>query len=336
MRHARYATAVAVGCILVLTIPMTGQSGMRGQGPMEPPGAVQESPARGPSGMMGSGTMGMMESGGMGGHVGMMEPGPMLRMLKTELSLSEGQETQLKDIVYQVAKTSIKQRADVQVAEIELQQLLDADPVNIGKIETKLKDIEGLRTGLRLNLIKAHEQVKGVLTPEQRQKLERLHDRLPGMTGPQMMQQRMRGMTGGDMEGQPQSPMPLAGSPQQLTQEDTQGAVTVSATLLTPDKPRTDGKLAVQVKLDTHAVDLDQYQLEKLAVLRDAQGYEIQAVGLESPNGSGHHREGVLTFPGTDGNGKPLLSPEAKSLTLILRGIGGVSERVFRWQLPLG
>jgi hypothetical protein len=92
----------------------------------------------------------------------------------------------------------------------------------------------------------------------------------------------------------------------------------------------------VQVTLETHAVDLDQYQLEKLAVLRDAQGGEIQAVGFESPSGSGHHREGVLTFPGADAGGKPLLSPEAKSLSLILRGIGGVEERVFRWQLPLG
>ena len=128
----------------------------------------------------------------------------------------------------------------------------------------------------------------------------------------------------------------MAGSPQNLTQEDKQGAVTVTATLLTPDKPRTDGKLAVQVKFDTHAVDLDQYQLEKLAVLRDAQGREVQALGLESPSGSGHHREGVLTFPGTDGSGKPLLSPDAKTLTLILRGIGGVAERAFQWQLPLG
>ena len=58
--------------------------------------------------MMGSG---MMESGGMGGHMGMMEPGPMLRMLKTELALPEGQEKQLKDILYQVTETSVKQRA---------------------------------------------------------------------------------------------------------------------------------------------------------------------------------------------------------------------------------
>jgi hypothetical protein len=157
-----------------------------------------------------------------------------------------------------------------------------------------------------------------------------------GIMGPQMMQQMMSGRMGGSMGGQSQSPMQTAGSPQNLTQEDKQGAVTVTATLLTPDKPRADGKLAVQIKLDTHAVDLDHYQLEKLALLRDPQGQEIQAVGLESPSGSGHHREGVLTFPGTDASGKLLLSPEAKSLTLIVRGIGGVQERIFRWQLPLG
>jgi len=132
---------------------------------------------------MGSGMMEMRESGGMGGHMGMMEPGHMLRMLKTELTLSEGQEKQLQDILYQVTKTTVKQRADVRVAEIELQQLLDTDPVEMGKIEGRLKDIEGLRTALRLNIIKAHEQAKGVLSPEQRQKLEDIHDRLPGMRG---------------------------------------------------------------------------------------------------------------------------------------------------------
>jgi Spy/CpxP family protein refolding chaperone len=141
---------------------------------MEPPGAMRESPPRGPSGMMGSGMMEMMESGGMGGHRDLMEPGPMLRMLKTELALSEGQEKPLKDILYQVAKAQIKQRADVRVAELELQQLLEADPVEMGKVEAKVKEVEGLRTALRLNWIKAHEQAKSLLTPEQRQKLEHI------------------------------------------------------------------------------------------------------------------------------------------------------------------
>jgi hypothetical protein len=153
-----------------------------------------------------------------------------------------------------------------------------------------------------------------------------------GMMGPQMM----HGMMGGGRGGQPQSSMQMAGTPQQLTQEDTQGAVTVSATLLTPEKPRADGKLAVQVKLETHSVDLDQYQLEKLTVLRDAQGREVQPAGLESASGSGHHREAVLTFPGVDAAGTPLLNPDAKALTFVVRGIGGVPERTFRWQLPHG
>jgi Spy/CpxP family protein refolding chaperone len=183
MRGTGYRTVVAAGFILILSIPTIGQSGMMGHESMEQPGAMKESPPPGPSDMMGSGMMEMMKGGGMGGHMGMMKPGPMLRMLKTELTLSEGQEKQLKDILYQVTKTTIKQRADVRVADLELQQLLDADPVEMGKVETKLKDLEGLRTVLRLNLIKAHEQAKGVLSPEQRQKLARLHDRHPGMPG---------------------------------------------------------------------------------------------------------------------------------------------------------
>jgi len=290
--------------------------------------------------------MGMMEGGGMGGHMGMMEPGPMLRMLKAELALSEGQEKQLKDIVYQATKTGIKQRADVRVTELDLQQLLDADPVDMGKVEAKLKDIEGLRTALRLNLIKAHEQAKGILSPEQRQQFERIHDRLPGMRGmmgesgmgrmDMMGPQMMSGMSGGGTAGQAQSAQRAAGTPQPLTQEDAQGGVTVSATLLTPDKPRPDGTLAVQVKLDTHAVDLDPYALEKLAVLRDGQGREVPALQLESSSGSGHHREGVLSFPAMDAGGKPLVSPEAKGVTLVVRGIGGIPERVFQWPLGAG
>jgi hypothetical protein len=177
-----------------------------------------------------------------------------------------------------VAKAHIKQRADVRVAELELQQLLEADPVEMGKVEAKVKEVEGLRTALRLNWIKADEQAKSLLTPEQRQKLEHIHDRLHGMRGMRgeggmgrmemMGPQRLSGMSGGGTEGHVQSAQGAAGT-QPLTQEDTQGGVTVSATLLTPDKPRPDATLAVQV-------------------------------------------------------------------TLVLRGIGGVPERVFQWPLGAG
>jgi Spy/CpxP family protein refolding chaperone len=321
---------------------MMGQEGMGGMGMMRP--QMMQQMMRG---MMGGGMQGMPEG------LGMPQPSRLVRMLRQELGLSDEQTKQLRPIVLQPTKTEIQQRADLQIAEIELGELLEADPMDMAQVEAKLKSIEGLRTTLRLTLIKAHEQAKALLTPEQRQKLERLHDRMPGMMGSgsmgmmEMMGESraggmsmrgsgMMGMMGAGMGEQPQSTAQTASMPQTLTQQDTQGAVTVSATLLTPDKPRADGKLAVQVKLDTHAVDLDQYQLEKLAVLRDALEREIPAAGFESTSGSVHHREGVLTFPATDASGKPVLSPEAKTLSLILRGIGGVPEREFRWQLPLG
>jgi Spy/CpxP family protein refolding chaperone len=360
MRQTSYGMALTLGLMLILSTVIPAQSGMMGQRQMGPSEGETEASPGGIMGMMGQGGMGGGRQG-MPGEMGMPWPSQLVRMLKAELGLSDEQAKQLTQIFSQATKAGIKQRADIRIAELELRELLEADPVDMGQVEGKLKAIEGLPTTLRLSLIKAHEQAKGVLTPEQRQKLEGLHHRLAGMMspgmmgmmemmgeggaggmggmgmmGPQMMPQMMRGMMGGGMGGQPQSPQQMAGSPQKLTQEDTQGAVTVSVTLLTPDKPRVDGKLAVQVKLETHTVNLDQYQLEKLALLRDAQGREVPALGLESPSGGGHHREGVLTFPGTDAGGKPLLSPDAKTLTLILRGIGGVAERAFQWQLPAG
>jgi len=81
-----------------------------------------------------------------------------------------------------------------------------------------------LRTALRLSLIKAHEQAKGVLSPEQRQRLERIHDRLPGMRGmmgegamgrmEMMGPQMMSGTRGGSMGGQAQSAQEAVGTPQ--------------------------------------------------------------------------------------------------------------------------
>jgi Spy/CpxP family protein refolding chaperone len=178
---------------------------------------------------------GMMGEGGIQGRpegMGMQRPSQLARVLQEELGLSDEQARQLRQLFSQTMKTRLTQQADLRIAEIELQELLEADSVDMGQVEAKLKAIKGLRTQIRLNLIKAHEQAKGVLSPEQRRKLQRLHDRLPGMMSPGMM-----GMMGGGTGRQPQNPEPMAGASQTLTQRDTQGAVTVEATLLTSDKP---------------------------------------------------------------------------------------------------
>jgi Spy/CpxP family protein refolding chaperone len=363
MKEVLYGVAITLGVMLALMGVNPAQGGMMSQGQMPPSGEAREPSPGGRMGQEGMGGMGMMGPQMMrqmmrgmmgGGMAGMPErmrglhPGRLVRLLRAELGLSDDQAKQLREIFSQAAKNGIKQRADLRIAELELRELLEADTVDMAQVEAKLKAIESVRTGLRLSLIRAHEQAKAVLTPEQRQKLLQMHDRLRGMLGlMEMMGEAGQGGMGtmesemmapegmgGMLGGQPQQPRPTAATPN-LTQRDAQGAVTVEATLLTPDKPRADGKLAVRVKLDTHAVDLDQYPLEKLAMLRDGLGREMPAMGLESASGSGHHREGVLTFPATDASGKPVLSPEAKTLTLILRDIGGVPERAFHWRLPL-
>jgi len=86
------------------------------------------------------------------------------------------------------------------------------------------------------------------------------------------------------------------------------------------------------VEMDTHAVDLDSYDLRQLAVLRTDQGQEIQPGGWNAPTG-GHHRTGTLTFPATTTSGTPVIGPKTRTLELIIRNVSGISERSFQWTL---
>jgi hypothetical protein len=82
-----------------------------------------------------------------------------------------------------------------------------------------------------------------------------------------------------------------------------------------------------QVVLDTHSGDLGQ-DLVKSAVLIDGRGREHAPTAWTGDPPGGHHREGVLSF-------EPLGS-ETGSVTLQIRGVGGVAQRSFRWQLGEG
>jgi hypothetical protein len=83
--------------------------------------------------------------------------------------------------------------------------------------------------------------------------------------------------------------------------------------------------------MNTHAVDLDGYDLKQLAVLRIDGGQEIQPSNWEAPKG-GHHRSGTLTFPTADTDGRPLIASSTRTIELVIRDVAGVPERVFTWQ----
>ena len=52
--------------------------------------------------------------------------------------------------------------------------LRQSDPVDMGKVEAKVREIERLRADSRLAAIRTDEQAKAQLTPEQREKLKGL------------------------------------------------------------------------------------------------------------------------------------------------------------------
>jgi hypothetical protein len=112
---------------------------------------------------------------------------------------------------------------------------------------------------------------------------------------------------------------PPAGS---STQRSEGGEVTLDATWAGPA-----AGAVFDVKLDTHSVDLDALDLAD-AVVRNSLGETLAARLWDAPKG-GHHREGVLTFGGDTAE---FLSG-ARWIELIITGVGGVPERVLRWDV---
>jgi hypothetical protein len=113
-----------------------------------------------------------------------------------------------------------------------------------------------------------------------------------------------------------------------LRRTNDEGPVEITVLYLNPLRKEAGSELSFEVRMNTHSVKLDAYEMEKISFLRVDDGAEQKAQGWFKPGGGGHHRSGLLKFVG------PIPS-NAQSLQLIIRGIGGVQERVFEWKLPL-
>lgn len=123
------------------------------------------------------GTMGQM-GGQMGGHMGRMSPmgggsrGGMMAQMSTEnlkqrLGLTDDQAAKLKELRSNYLKTTTMQRAKIQVAELELNDLLDEKKLDASKIEKKVKQIESLKSELLMGRILSLIKTADFLSPEQ-------------------------------------------------------------------------------------------------------------------------------------------------------------------------
>ena len=79
-----------------------------------------------------------------------------------------------------------------------------------------------------------------------------------------------------------------------------------------------------EVRMNTHSVALDQ-DLKAISSLKDNKGITFQATGWEGSPPGGHHRSGTLSFPA--------LAQGTETVTLIIKGVGKDSERIFSWQV---
>ncbi len=126
---------------------------------------------------------------------------------------------------------------------------------------------------------------------------------------------------------------PVGESASLTRRDDGAGSVTVEATWITAAEAASDGKLREAaarhddgaalflVKMDTHSVDLGEYDLSQLS--------EMQAAGeTQAPlewvpvSEDSHHVEGLLVFPPPSGDGE---------VTLVIRDVAGVAERRLAW-----
>lgn len=166
-------------------------------------GAVATVFAQG-SGEMGEGMESEDDMTGMMGYrhgmgFGVMGEHRILEKMRA-LGLDEKQREAVRSIVRETMKAAIQKRASLDIARIDLREVLDKDTVDMQAAETKVKQIAGLEADLRLLRIKAYESIKSRLTLDQRKKFREMVEEEFLTGGMGMMRCGRCGMMG-DMMG---------------------------------------------------------------------------------------------------------------------------------------
>ena len=95
--------------------------------------------------------------------------------------------------------------------------------------------------------------------------------------------------------------------------------VDVRPVQLLPGKPA-----KFEIRMNTHSGDLSQ-DLVAVCTLKDNSGREYHPTSWDGSPPGGHHRSGVLEFSE--------LGEGAESITLVIREVANVPERVFNWSV---
>lgn len=154
--------------------------------------------------MGGQGMMPMMQ--GMMGGMGMMDMKPHIAGMAEALKLSEEQQAKLKALHIAYKKDMIRKKADKEIAEIDLQELIEQDEPDLDAIEGQIRDVANLEAAMKYAWVKLLVDSKSLLTAEQKVEFKKL---MKGKKGPMMMGQMMGGK--GKGKADKDKPKPEAG-----------------------------------------------------------------------------------------------------------------------------
>lgn len=91
-----------------------------------------------------------------------------------KLELSEKQVADLKAIKSTQRKSAIKKRAEIQLAHVEFEELLDQKQADFGKVKAKITEIGDLEQEMRFDRLSSIQKAHKVLTSEQLDKAKTL------------------------------------------------------------------------------------------------------------------------------------------------------------------
>jgi protein CpxP len=178
---------VVLATTLVVVLGAPAGAGMMGQ-----------MPHGGQAGGMGAGaTEGMRGGDRMGPGDRMMgHEGPLLTMMLThsqDLGLSPEQEQKLRALRTAFAKEAVRRTAEIRVAQIDLEALLEQERWDLAQIEPTVKQVAALEGDLRVARIKTLAAGRALLTPQQLEKLKQVGHHMRSMGGPGGMGHGMMG-----------------------------------------------------------------------------------------------------------------------------------------------
>jgi Spy/CpxP family protein refolding chaperone len=142
-------------------------------------------------GMMGRRGMGTMaqedEDEDAAPHRGLMSRrgmmGRHLERLAQQLELTDAQQAQVRALLRSHAKEAMRLRTDIGVLAVDVQPLLETDPVDLPRAKQLFQSIGAKEADLRLAHVTLMQEVNKLLTPEQQKKFRTMRERMMSMGG---------------------------------------------------------------------------------------------------------------------------------------------------------